>query len=343
MQLTLGQVARLVNGSVRGDEAAVVCDVAEIQHARSGEITFLANPKYAKYMTTTTATAVIVEDNFSGAFPNLVLVKNPNLAFSIILAHFRPELPLPAPQIHATAIIASDVQVGKNVYVGPHVVIESGVIIADDVVIQANCYIGQSVSIGEGTVIFPNVSIYHKCVIGQKVRIHCGVVIGSDGFGFVRVQNGIEKIPQAGRVVIHNEVEIGANTTIDRGTVSDTVIGRGTKLDNLVQVAHNVKIGEYCFLAAQVGVAGSTIIEDSVSIGGQVGIAGHLHIGSGVMIAAQSGVSKDVPTGMFVLGSPAQERMKAAQEFAHIRSLPEIKERLKKLEAEVHTTKTEEK
>lgn len=334
MQLTLGQIARLIDGTVKGDASVIIEDVAEIQHAHSGAITFLANPKYTQYLTTTLATAIIVEENFSGTFPNLILVKNPNLAFSIVLAHFRPELPLPAPRIHPTAVIASDVKIGKDVYLGPHVVVESGAQIAENVTIQANCYIGQSVSIGSGSVIYPNVSIYHKCIIGQNVRIHSGVVIGSDGFGFVRVQNGIEKIPQAGRVVIHDEVEIGANSTIDRGTVGDTVIGRGTKLDNLVQIAHNVRVGEYCFFAAQVGIAGSAVIGDGVSVGGQVGIAGHLHIGSGVMIAAQSGVTKDVPDGMFILGSPAQERLKAAQEFAHIRSIPEIKERLKKLETE---------
>jgi len=341
MQLTLGQIARLVDGTVKGDEGVLINDVAEIQNAHQGAITFLANPKYAKYLASTLATAVIVAEDCPGSFPNLILVKNPNLAFSIVLAHFRPEQPLPTPGIHPTAVVADDAQMGEKVYLGPYVVIESGVRIADNVTILAHCYIGQSVSIGSGTMIFPNVSIYHKCVIGKKVRIHSGVVIGSDGFGFVRVADGIEKIPQAGRVIIQDEVEIGANSTIDRGTVGDTVIGRGTKLDNLVQIAHNVRIGEYCFFAAESGVAGSTIIEDAVSVGGQVGIAGHLHIGSGVMIAAQSGVSKDVPSGMFILGSPAQDRLKAAQEFAHIHSLPEMKERLKKLEREVYKDKAE--
>ena len=339
MQLTLGQIARLVNGAVKGDENILINDVAEIQHARSGTITFLANPKYAKYLASTAATAVIVDENFNGNFPNLILVKNPNLAFSIVLAHFRPELPLPAPMIHPTAVIAKDARIGDDVYIGPFVVIESSAQISDKVTVFGHCYVGQYVNIGSGTVIYPNVSIYHKCIIGQKVRIHAGVVIGSDGFGFVRVENGIEKIPQAGRVVIHDEVEIGANTTIDRGTIGDTVIGRGTKLDNLVQIAHNVRIGEYCFFAAQVGIAGSTIIEDRVNVGGQVGIAGHLHIGTGVMIAAQSGVTKDVPAGTFLFGSPAQERLKAAQELAHIRSLPEIKERLKKVEMELRKGK----
>lgn len=342
MQLTLGQIARLIDGTVKGDESVLIDDVAEIQNAKSGAITFLANPKYAKYLATTAATAVIVEENCASDFPNLILVKNPNLAFSIILAHFRPELPPPVPGIHPTAVVASAARIGAKVYIGPYVVVESGARIEDNVTILAHCYIGQLARIGSGTVIYPNVSIYHKCIVGKNVRIHAGAVIGSDGFGFVRVPHGIEKIPQAGRVVIHDDVEIGANTTIDRGTIGDTIIGRGTKLDNLVQIAHNVRIGEYCFFAAESGVAGSTTIEDGVSVGGQVGIAGHLHIGAGVMIAAQSGLTKDVPAGMFVLGSPAQERLKAAQEFAHIRSLPELKERLKKLEMEVQMIKEEE-
>jgi len=343
MQLTLGQIARLVGGTVKGDETTIINDVAEIQHAQPGAISFLGNPKYAKYLATTGASAIIVEESYIGSFPNLILVKNPNLAFSVVLAHFRPELPLPAPQIHPTAVVASDAHLGEHVYLGPHAVVESGAHIGDNVTIFPNCYIGREVSIGSGTVIFANVSIYHKCVIGSNVRIHSGVVIGSDGFGYVRVKDGIEKIPQAGRVVIHDDVEIGANSTIDRGTIGDTVIGRGTKLDNLVQIAHNVHVGEYCFFAAQVGIAGSTTIEDGASVGGQVGIAGHLHIGPGIMITAQSGVSKDFPGGMVLMGSPAQDHKKAAQEFAHIRSLPEIKERLKKLEAAMNISKTEEK
>lgn len=332
MEYTLGQLAQKVNGVVIGDERLIIHDVAEIQHAHAGQITFLANPKYAKYVATTQAAAIVVAKDTPINFPNLLLVDNPNYAFAQLIAIFRPELPLPAPQIHPTAVIAANAQIGQEVYVGPHVIIESGAVIEDRVVLYGNDYIGAEAKIGVGTVIFPNVTIYHKCQVGKKCRLHAGVVIGSEGYGFVRVGDGIEKIPQAGRVIIEDEVEIGANTTVDRGTLGDTIIGRGTKLDNLVQIAHNVKLGSYCFMAAQGGVAGSATIEDGVSIGGQVGVAGHLVVGKGAMIAAQAGVSKDVPAGAMVVGTPAQERAKFVADLAAIHSIPEIKERLKKVE-----------
>lgn len=341
MELTLGQIARLVNGTVQGDENLVISDVAEIQHAQAGQITFLANPKYAKYVATTAAAAIIVAEDTSVVYPNLVRVKNPNYAFALLIAQFRPELPRPAPAIHPTAVIADDVILGRNVYIGPHVVIENGAMIGDEVVLYGNDYIGTAANIGPGTIIFPHVTIYHRCIVGARCRLHAGVVIGSEGFGFVRIEKGIEKIPQAGRVIIGDEVEIGANTTVDRGTLSDTVIGRGTKLDNLIQIGHNVKIGEYCFMAAQSGVAGSAVIEDGVTIGGQVGIAGHLRVGRGAMIAAQSGITKDVAPGAIMLGSPAQERTKFVADVAALHAIPDLKERLKKLEELMKSIKPE--
>lgn len=332
MKFSLGQLAQLVKGQVVGDVDLVIHDVAEIQHAQAGQITFLANPKYTKYVATTHAAAIVVAKDTTINFPNLLLVDNPNYAFAQLIAIFRPELPLPAPQIHPTAVIATNAVIGHQVYIGPHVIIESGAIIEDRVVLYGNDYIGAEAKIGAGSVIFPNVTIYHHCQLGKNCRVHAGVVIGSEGYGFVRVGDGIEKIPQAGRVIIEDEVEIGANTTIDRGTLGDTVIGRGTKLDNLIQIAHNVKLGSNCFMAAQGGVAGSATIEDGVSIGGQVGIAGHIVVGKGAMIAAQAGVSKDVPAGAMMVGTPAQERSKFVADIAAIHSIPEIKERLKKVE-----------
>jgi len=332
MQLTLGQIARMVGGSVTGSGETVISDVAEIQHALPNQITFLANPRYAKYVATTKAAAIIVDEQFTGNYPHLIRVANPNYAFSQMLAYFRPELPNPPAAIHPTAVVDPTVRLGQNVYLGPQVVVAAEAVIADEAVIHAGCYIGVGSTIGRGTVLFPRVTIYHRCHLGQKVRVHSGVVIGSDGFGFTRVGNGIEKIPQAGGVVIQDEVEIGANTTIDRGTVGDTVIGRGTKLDNLIQVAHNVKIGQYCFFAALTGIAGSAIIEDYVAVGGQVGIAGHIRVGTKAMIAAQSGVSKDVPPGAFMFGAPAVDRTRFIRDQASIHAIPELKERLKKVE-----------
>jgi len=317
---------------VDGDDRLLVHDLAEIQHAEPGELTFLSNPKYIKFLATTRATAILVDENLMESYPNLIRVQNVNYAYSRALAIFRPEATKPAPGIDPTALIAKDVVLGNDVHIGAHVFIDEKCIVGERVCILPNSVIGKETQIGDDALIYPNVTVYHRCHVGKHVIIHSGVVVGSDGFGFVRVENSIEKIPQAGGVLIDDDVEIGANTTIDRGTLGNTVIGKGTKIDNLVQIAHNVKIGEYCFLAGQSGVAGSTVIEDGVTIAGQVGIAGHLHIGAGAIIAAQAGVSKDIPTGAVVIGSPAQEKGKVWREMANIRSIPDIKEKIKRLE-----------
>ncbi|MCK4690130.1 MAG: UDP-3-O-(3-hydroxymyristoyl)glucosamine N-acyltransferase [Candidatus Marinimicrobia bacterium] len=339
MEFSLGQILKIVDGTLEGDEASIITDLAEIQHAKKGQLTFLGNPKYNKYLSTTEATAVLVPKDFKGSYENLIRVENPNLAFSLMIPRFRPELPLPNPEIHKTAFIANSAQLGENIYIGPNVIIEDKAVIENNVFIFANSYIGTETRIGSETIIRPNVTIYHNCQIGSKVLIHSGVVVGSDGFGFVRTEKSIKKIPQAGRVVIGDNVEIGANCSIDRGTLGDTVISKGTKLDNLIQVAHNVKIGEYCFIAAQSGIAGSSTIEDRVTIAGQVGVAGHLKIGEGAIVAAQSGVSKDVPPGTIVFGYPAQEQKKARREIANIRSIPDIKAKLKEIEKIIEESK----
>jgi UDP-3-O-[3-hydroxymyristoyl] glucosamine N-acyltransferase len=332
MEISLEEVAKIVDGTIEGDKSAVITGVAEIQNAKSGELSFLGNPKYTKYLKTTNAEAILVPKNFRGSYKNLIRVDQPNLAFAIMISKFLPSAPLPTPKIDRTAQISDNVKLGNNVFIGPNVVIEENSVIEDEVIIFSNSYIGYDSKIGAKTILYSNVSLYHKSIIGRNVIIHSGVVIGSDGFGFVKTGDDIVKIPQAGRVVINDEVEIGANTTIDRGTLGDTVIGRGTKIDNLVQIAHNVKIGEYCFVAAQCGIAGSVTIQDFVTLAGQVGVAGHLTIGVGAIVAAQSGVTKDVPPGTIVFGYPAQERNKARRDIANIRSITDIKRRLKKIE-----------
>jgi len=332
MKFSLGQIAEIVKGTLEGDPSVVISEMAEIQNAGPGEITFLGNPRYAKYLSVTGAEAILVPRDFTGSYKNLIRVDNPNYAYALILARLRPGPPSPQPGIRPSAVIAESASLGRDVYIGPNVVIDEKVSIGDGVVLHANSYIGYDSHIGSGSVIFPNVTVYHGVRIGKNVRIHAGAVIGSDGFGFVRTEAGISKIPQAGGVLIEDDVEIGANCAIDRGTLGDTVIRKGTKIDNLVQIAHNVKIGQYCFLAGQSGIAGSATLEDFVTVAGQVGIAGHLTIGKGVIIAAQSGVSKDIAAGSTVLGSPAQDMSKASRELAHIRSIPDIKQRLKELE-----------
>lgn len=335
MAYTLAQIAALVNGTLEGDASAKVQDVAEIQHARSGQLTFLANPKYHKHVATTQAEAILVDREFSDHYKNLIRVDNPNYAFAQLIERFRPELPLPKPGIDPSAKIAPSARIDATSYIGPHVVLQNGVKIGGHCFLFANSYIGLECEIGTNTVIYPNVTIYPRCRIGDHVRVHAGTVIGSDGYGFVRTDQGISKIPQAGGVVIGEEVEIGANCAIDRGTIGNTVIGRGTKLDNLIQVGHNVKIGEYCFIAGQTGLAGSCQMENYVTVGGQVGIAGHLTIGEKAQIAGQSGITKDVPPGTIMFGYPAREQKKARREIAYIRKLPELNRKINRLEKEI--------
>lgn len=332
MNFTLAQISQLVDGRVEGNPETVITDLAEIQYAEDGELTFLSNPKYTKFVSTTKASAILVSNDFQGEFKNLIRVADPYYAFSQLIPRFRPPLPLPEPGIDPSAKVAGSAVIGENCYIGPNVIIEADCRIGDKVILLGNSYVGQQSEIGDGSFIFTNVSIYHRCKIGPNARIHSGTVIGSDGYGFVRTKTGISKIPQEGGVEIGPDVEIGANCSIDRGTLGNTVIGKGTKLDNFVQIAHNVKLGEYCFMAALSGVAGSSRIGNHVTIAAQVGVAGHLNVGDGVIVTAQSGVTKDVEPNMILFGSPAQERQKARREIAHIRSIPDIKERLKKLE-----------
>ena len=339
MTYTLAQISQLINGKIEGNPDTVITDLAEIQHAETGELTFLSNPKYSKYVATTNASAIIVANDFVGDFKNLIRVDNPYFGFSQLIPKFRPPITLPKPGIDPTARVADSASIGKECYIGPNVIIEADCTIGDNVVLLGNSYVGQKSEIGENSFIFPNVSIYHRCKIGAGARIHSGTVIGSDGYGFVRTKTGISKIPQEGGVEIGNDVEIGANCSIDRGTLGNTVIGKGTKLDNFIQIAHNVKLGEYCFMAAFSGIAGSSSVGNHVTVAAQVGIAGHLKVADGVMIAAQSGVTKDVEPNVILYGSPAQDRKTARREIAHIRSIPDIKERIKKFENDLEALK----
>lgn len=340
---TLKEIAQTVNGEVVGDENTVITGVCGIKEAGPGDITFLANPKYAALMEITQASAIITSRYVKPLNKPIIRTDNPSLAFVKIVSLVAPdELKRPA-GIHPTAILGKDVKLGKKVGIGAYVVIEDGVSIGDETIIYPNSFIGHSTSIGCGCLIYSHVSIRERISIGNRVIIHSGAVIGSDGFGFVKVEGVHQKIPQIGIVQIEDDVEIGANVTIDRARFDKTIVGRGTKIDNLVQVAHNVVIGEGSIIAAQAGISGSTQLGRGVVLAGQVGLVGHINIGDGAIVAAQSGVSKSVPAGTTVWGYPAKPMNVAKKINACVQKLPalfdtisELKKRIAELESKIN-------
>lgn len=300
----LSEIVSFVSGSYSGPDTPID-GVLPLSEAGNRHISFLANPKYAPQLETTKAAAVLVANDLPGDSPRYIRVANPYYAMATTVARFFAHRPAPR-GISPRAEIASSAKLGRDVAVGAFVSIGEDAVIGDGVVIYPNVTIGDGASIGDGTVVFPNVSIYHGCKIGRRCIIHSGVVIGSDGFGFATDDQGQHhKIPQVGIVRIEDDVEIGAGTTIDRAALGETVIGEGTKIDNLVQIGHNVRIGRRCLLVAQVGIAGSTTLGDGVQVGGQSGFAGHLKIGDRVRVYSKSAVFEDVPDGVWVRGIPA--------------------------------------
>lgn len=331
--MNVREIAALVDADVEGDAAIAIRRVAKIEEAGEGDVTFVANPKYAKFLPLTNASAVIVArslqltpDERSAIRAVLLRTNDPYLAFLKALRTFNPPSdPLP-PGIHATAVIAPDARLGKDIRAGEHVVVGSRAIIGDGVMLCAGTVIGADVAIGNGALLHPNVTVREGCRIGQRVIIHAGSVIGSDGFGFAPKADGsYEKIPQMGIVVVEDEVEIGANCTIDRATLGETVIRRGAKLDNLIQVAHNVVIGENTVIAAQAGISGSTKIGAGCMIGGQVGFTGHIDIADRTKVGAQSGVHRSVQTpGTTIFGYPAMPHREAMKTHGAISRLPDL-------------------
>jgi UDP-3-O-[3-hydroxymyristoyl] glucosamine N-acyltransferase len=326
--LTVGEIALLVEGKVIGDSTQEIQSVAKIEEAQHGEITFLANEKYEKYIATTMASAIIVGRNFLHTRENIsyIITDDPYGSFLITLEKFHVQSKKSSGEIHPTAVIPATVSLGSNVSIDAYVVLGERNRIGDNVTLCAGIFLGDDVSIGEQTYIYPNVTIQERTEIGKNNIIHSGVVIGSDGFGFAPNKDGVyKKIPQVGHVVTEDDVEIGANTTIDRATIGETRIKCGTKIDNLVQIAHNVVIGEHTVIAAQTGISGSTKIGNHCIIGGQVGIGGHLTIAERTTIGAQSGVTKSFKeTGKTISGYPAKEHRVAMKLEAAHRQLPVI-------------------
>ena len=275
---TLAELAIELGGAVVGDGAVVIRGVAGIREALPGDLTFLANARYESHLTETRASAVICDRQPRECAIPMLQVDNPYLAFQQAVRVFRPDLHRPAPGVHPTAVIAPDAVLGEDVSIGPYCVIESGARLGARAVVMAGGYIGGRAEVGEASFLYPRVVIREECVIGARCILHAGVVIGADGFGFAFDVGRYHKVPQVGNVVIGDDVEIGANSCVDRATTDSTRIGDGSKLDNLVQIGHNVNIGRHCIVVAQVGIAGSTELEDYVTLGGQAGIAGHLRI-----------------------------------------------------------------
>jgi len=335
MELTLAEIAALVQGDLDGDGSIKIRDVAKIETANPGEITFLSNPKYAKYVELTKAAAILVPRDFPAIDRPVILTQNPYFAFLKVLQTFHPPVVTVAEGIHPTAIVDATTQLGKNIRIGAGVVIDKHCRIGDEVVIHPGVVIGPEVEIGHRTLIYSNVAIRERVRIGTNVIIHSGTVIGSDGFGFAREGQQYFKIPQVGTVIIEDDVEIGANCAIDRATLGATIIRRGAKLDNLIQVAHNVEIGENTVIAAQTGISGSTKIGKNVMIGGQVGFVGHIEIGDNTTIGAQSGVSKSLPANSIYFGYPARPMMQAKREEAALRRLPDLLKKISDLEAKL--------
>ncbi len=327
--MKLSILASKLDGKLEGpDGDKEVEGVSTLQNAEPSQVCYYGNRLYRKYLQTTRALAVISGEMVESSAANVILVEKPYLAFREALILFRNETETGFNGIHPTAVIHPDASLGPDVTVGPNAVVDSSAKIGRGTVIGAGTFVGPGVSVGSGSVVNPRVTIYHDCVIGSRVIIHSGAVIGSDGFGFVPDPAGHLKVPQNGNAVIEDDVEIGAGCTIDRAVAGSTVIGRFSKLDNLVHIAHNVTVGSGCLIAAQTGIAGSCVIGAGVVFGGQAGINGHITIGEGAVIAAQAGVMKDVPPGVTVSGYPARSHEKSLRANAALMDLPDFRKRV---------------
>ena len=326
----------MVGGALTGDPEQLVTGLAGIREAVPGDVSFVASPKYQPAVKTTRASVLIVAPDMDVTFGGaLIRVDNPSEAFVRLAAQVAPRPVSFRRGAHPTAIIAPTARLGKEVSIQPHAVIEDGAIIGDRTIIGAGSYIGHESRLGADCLLYACVSLRERTIIGDRVILHCGVVLGADGFGFETVGGKHRKIPQVGHVEIGDDVEIGANTTIDRGRFGRTRVGQGTKIDNLVQIGHNCAIGDHCLICALVGIAGSTIIGNQVTIAGQVGVAGHLTIGDKSIVMAQAGVTKDVPAGAMMLGAPAMPHKEFKRVNAAIQRLPETLAKIHELEQQL--------
>ena len=330
--MTLGDLAAQLGCQLEGDGQLEVVRVAPVEDAGPGDLTFLANPKYTSELERTRATAAIVAPDVTRAPCALLRTSNPYLAFARATGLLFPQ-EAPVPGVHPTALVAPDATLGDAVSIGPYVVIESGARIGARTVVRTHAVIGRAAIVGEDCVLHARVSIRERVVIGARCVFQDGAVIGSDGFGFAHRGDGThEKIPQVAAVVIEDDVEVGANTTIDRPAIGETRIKHGTKIDNLVQIAHGVSVGSNALIAAQVGISGSTVLGDSVMLGGQVGVAGHVTVGDRVKASAKTGITNNVPADAFITGYPHMDNLEWRKSSAVFRRLPEMRRQLAELE-----------
>jgi UDP-3-O-[3-hydroxymyristoyl] glucosamine N-acyltransferase len=336
MEFTAQQIADLLQGTIEGDSSVKVNKLAKIEEGEPGSLTFLANPKYEEFIYTTKASLVIVSETFVAENPihtNLIRVKDAYKSFALLLDTYN-KISQNRTGREEPHTIASSARIGENPYIGAFVYVGENSVIGNNVKLYPGVYIGDNVTIGDNSMLFPGVKVYSECKIGKECRIHSGVVIGGDGFGFApQDDSNYMKVAQIGNVIIEDHVEIGSNTTIDRATLGSTIIRKGVKLDNLIQIAHNVEIGEHTVIAAQTGVAGSTKIGRFCMIGGQVGIVGHLLIADRVKIAAQSGIGSSITKeGEIVQGSPAFFIGDYKKSYIGFRKLPELINKIEELE-----------
>jgi UDP-3-O-[3-hydroxymyristoyl] glucosamine N-acyltransferase len=331
MSFTAAEIAKHVGGEVLGDAALKITGFAPADRAQRGDLTFAENENYFARAEQSAASVIIIDGPFVSKGKVLIRVPNARIAFAKVLPLFFPETAF-APGIHPTAIVPPSAQIDPAAHIGPYCVLGENVRIGPRSVLQGGNHVGAACQIGEDVRLFPNVVVYPGTEIGNRVRIHAGAVIGADGFGYVADDGVQRKVPQIGNVIIQDDVELGANVTVDRGALGPTIIGRGSKIDNLVQIGHNVTLGEHCIIVAQAGIAGSTKAGNHRVLGGQSGVAGHLKIGDDVTIGAQSGVMHDIPDGEKWFGYPAQPDRKTKREMIAIQQLPELIRRFNELE-----------
>lgn len=345
IEITLKELSEALGAVLEGDGEVKVSRLASLSEAGAGDLTFLSNPSYKGLLATTGASAVIVSTDVEagGTGAALLRVENPDLSFAKASELIVPPPSRPAAGVHPSAVVSEGAVLGSGVYVGACAVIEEGAVIGDGCIIHPQVYIGRDVKVGEGCLLYPGVRVYHGVSIGRGCIFHAGCVIGSDGFGYAWTGKGYYKIPQVGTVVIEDGVELGANTCVDRARFGETRIGAGTKLDNLVQIAHNVKLGPCCAFAAQVGIAGSAEVGMGVQMGGQAAIVGHVKVGDGLTIVGQSGVSKSLPgresgverDRLIWVDSPAKPMREQLEEWRNIKSLGKLRKLVKELEKRV--------